>query len=413
MKVITCEIAWHNKEPVYSLDFQHNVEGKINRLASAGVDSTVRISGHIEDVFDICWTTDGSYMVSGSVDNTAIMWDVNKGKKTAKTYRMFHDDSMKSFFRRPTFTPDGSLLLTPAGCIESGENVTNTTYIFSRKNLKRPIAHLLCPAKASLAVRCCPIFFELRPPVNKGESSQKSTLLIDLPYRLVFAVASEDSVILYDTQQSFPFGYISNIHYHTLSDISWSKDGSFLAISSTDGYCSFVTFEKDELGTPLKEKPVFKMQSPTIVEKKVKKVLANRVASPSPRAADGSPAQRGADLGAPGTLLHSRTPGGTASAGKDSPPALQDIKCALQTPITEERKQSGGQGGRPNQPRRITLNTLEAWSKSSAPTPRRISLIPVKSSSADPAQAVSVSPPPGTGIVTHGEECCEITALQG
>uniref|UniRef100_H3APF5 Chromatin assembly factor 1 subunit B n=1 Tax=Latimeria chalumnae TaxID=7897 RepID=H3APF5_LATCH len=500
MKVITCEIAWHNKEPVYSLDFQHNVEGKINRLASAGVDSTVRnvknmlkgslvllvqqkhvsgafylkaslffsfpdsgqigqtltiglralhpqhilgcqpvqsttqnpynnnvfkkikaISGHIEDVFDICWTTDGSYMVSGSVDNTAIMWDVNKDKSikllnenkirfvslswnvralylahlwrdyslvlsspqrqrnffkwnkpvhekgregNAKTYRMFHDDSMKSFFRRPTFTPDGSLLLTPAGCIESGENVTNTTYIFSRKNLKRPIAHLLCPAKASLAVRCCPIFFELRPPVNKGESSQKSTLLIDLPYRLVFAVASEDSVILYDTQQSFPFGYISNIHYHTLSDISWSKDGSFLAISSTDGYCSFVTFEKDELGTPLKEKPVFKMQSPTIVEKKVKKVLANRVASPSPRAADGSPAQRGADLGAPGTLLHSRTPGGTASAGKDSPPALQDIKCALQTPITEERKQSGGQGGRPNQPRRITLNTLEAWSKS-------------------------------------------------
>lgn len=26
---------------------------------------------------------------------------------------MFHDDSMKSFFRRLSFTPDGSLLLTP------------------------------------------------------------------------------------------------------------------------------------------------------------------------------------------------------------------------------------------------------------------------------------------------------------
>lgn len=45
--------------------------------------------------------------------------------------------------------------------------------------------------------------------------------LISLPYRLVFAVASEDSVLLYDTQQLFPFGYVSNIHYHTLSDISW------------------------------------------------------------------------------------------------------------------------------------------------------------------------------------------------
>lgn len=44
MKVITCEIAWHNKEPVYSLDFQHGTDGKINRLASAGVDTAVRVS---------------------------------------------------------------------------------------------------------------------------------------------------------------------------------------------------------------------------------------------------------------------------------------------------------------------------------------------------------------------------------
>lgn len=45
--------------------------------------------------------------------------------------------------------------------------------------------------------------------------------LVHLPYRVVFAVASEDSVLFYDTQQLFPFGYVSNIHYHTLSDISW------------------------------------------------------------------------------------------------------------------------------------------------------------------------------------------------
>lgn len=36
--------------------------------------------GHIEDVYDISWTRDGNFMVSGSVDNTAIMWDVTKGK---------------------------------------------------------------------------------------------------------------------------------------------------------------------------------------------------------------------------------------------------------------------------------------------------------------------------------------------
>lgn len=43
--MITCEIAWHNKEPVYSLDFQHGATWKIHRLASAGVDTAVRVNG--------------------------------------------------------------------------------------------------------------------------------------------------------------------------------------------------------------------------------------------------------------------------------------------------------------------------------------------------------------------------------
>ena len=42
-----------------------------------------------------------------------------------------------------------------------------------------------------------------------------------LPYRVVFAVATEDSVVLYDSQQTLPLVFLSNIHYHTLSDLSW------------------------------------------------------------------------------------------------------------------------------------------------------------------------------------------------
>lgn len=45
--------------------------------------------------------------------------------------------------------------------------------------------------------------------------------IFQLPYRMVFAVASEDSIFLYDTQQTLPFGLVSNVHYHTLSDLTW------------------------------------------------------------------------------------------------------------------------------------------------------------------------------------------------
>uniref|UniRef100_A0A8D2MAK0 CAF1B/HIR1 beta-propeller domain-containing protein n=1 Tax=Zonotrichia albicollis TaxID=44394 RepID=A0A8D2MAK0_ZONAL len=332
MKVITCEIVWHNKEPVYSLDFQHGADGRINRLASAGVDTAVRVSWgwdgdgrgvgvltqniglvllskilawfHYQNIRLVSlpkywgWKNEGGVRWGQallvlrvySTQTKRVAFNVTKmpsgsgAEGEVRSFRMFHDDSMKSFFRRLSFTPDGSYLLTPAGCVESGENVTNTTYVFSRNNLKRPVGHLPCPGKGTLAVRCCPVFFELRGASAAG-------MEWGLPYRLVFAVASEDSVLFYDTEQSFPFGYVSNIHYHTLSDISWSSDGSFLAISSTDGYCSFVTFEEDELGVPLKEKPQIPVRTPagTAADKKAKKSQSHKVISPGSRLPEGTP----------------------------------------------------------------------------------------------------------------------------
>jgi chromatin assembly factor 1 subunit B len=40
-----------------------------------------------------------------------------------KTTRIFHDESLLSFFRRPWFSPDGSLFLTPTGQIPKSENI--------------------------------------------------------------------------------------------------------------------------------------------------------------------------------------------------------------------------------------------------------------------------------------------------
>lgn len=37
--------------------------------------------GHLEDVYDLCWSVDSNFLISGSVDNTAIVWDVQKGEE--------------------------------------------------------------------------------------------------------------------------------------------------------------------------------------------------------------------------------------------------------------------------------------------------------------------------------------------
>lgn len=54
-----------------------------------------------------------------------------------KSNRIFHDDTMRSFFRRLTFSPDGELLIIPAGCVEQETKVINATFVCSRYKLNK------------------------------------------------------------------------------------------------------------------------------------------------------------------------------------------------------------------------------------------------------------------------------------
>lgn len=65
---------------------------------------------------------------------------------------------------------------------------------------------------------------------------------------MIFAVGTDHDVILYDTQQAAPFAHLQQIHYTRLTDLTWSPDGLLLIASSTDGYCSLITFVPGELG---------------------------------------------------------------------------------------------------------------------------------------------------------------------
>ena len=70
-----------------------------------------------------------------------------------------------------------------------------------------------------------------------------------LPYRIVYAVATQDAVQVYDTQQQKPLCVVSNLHYATFTDLTWSSDGQTLLMTSSDGFCSALTFAPGELGT--------------------------------------------------------------------------------------------------------------------------------------------------------------------
>lgn len=309
-----------------------------------------------------------------------------------QTIKLYGDANSTPFFRRLCWSTDGSLLLTPAGLWEdpyaavapssSSTGVKKdkkdkdkaaaqateprpTVYIYSRANVARPpVAHLPGHRTTSIAIRFCPVLFELRggrrasaarEAVGGGEADEdegarrielgaevkdveldgsadnnskedkgkgkgkgrardegddKPHSVFDLPYRMVYAVATLDSVYLYDTQQAGPIAMFGNLHYAPFTDLTWcalplppslsraaltpdaprirSVDGQTLVISSQDGYCSVVAFEPGELGTPCAD------QRPWAVS----------AAAPAPAPATSAPAHQHAAHGSPTKAEH-------------------------------------------------------------------------------------------------------------
>ncbi|TFK73115.1 hypothetical protein BDN72DRAFT_814927 [Pluteus cervinus] len=65
-----------------------------------------------------------------------------------------------------------------------------------------------------------------------------------LPYRMLFAVVTMDTVTIYDTQQAGPICLLTKLHYDEFTDMSWSPDGQCLILTSRDGYCTIVIFDE-------------------------------------------------------------------------------------------------------------------------------------------------------------------------
>lgn len=144
---------------------------------------------------------------------------------------LFHDESLNTFFRRLAWSPEGSLLAVPAGVYReyAGQTPQHATYVYARGHWGCPLLSLPCPSKASTVVRFCPRLFKLKQqqqdtdgggsdggseegaaavPAASGaaaggggnSSSSGCVNALGLPYRMVLAVATMDSVLLYDMQ---------------------------------------------------------------------------------------------------------------------------------------------------------------------------------------------------------------------
>lgn len=172
-----------------------------------------------------------------------------------RSHRLFLDDiEYLAFTRRLAWSPDGSVLLTPAGCYQDLKQVPRsatysyTVYGFSRHQLSEPAFMLPGLTQYATCIRFSPYLYKLTD-LEPG--------LLALPYQMIFAVGTTDQIILFSTQDTKPLAVIGNIHYSTINDLTWTSDGKLLA-SSSDGYVSIVISNeiKGLERLPIEEVPV-------------------------------------------------------------------------------------------------------------------------------------------------------------
>lgn len=65
------------------------------------------LRGHVEDVYDLSWSPDSSSLVSASLDNSVILWNVQKGKKIALL-----QDYQRGFPQGVTWDPNNKFIAT-------------------------------------------------------------------------------------------------------------------------------------------------------------------------------------------------------------------------------------------------------------------------------------------------------------
>ncbi|KAF9678989.1 hypothetical protein SADUNF_Sadunf07G0093500 [Salix dunnii] len=257
----TCDFYWklHENVIIFALVVNFlialvSVLGSVHQL----------LDGHFHYVQGVAWDPLAKYIASISSDRTCRVY-VNKPQTKTKgaekmnyvsqhvimkaeqqmstKTHLFHDETLPSFFRRLAWSPDGSFLLVPAGMDLNRKCCsTSETWIMSNRNLLLPAVMLPGASKPVVAVRFCPVPFSLRGLASDG--------LFKLPYRLIFAVATLNSLYIYDTESVPPIAILAGLHYAAITDISWSSNAQYLALSSRDGYCTLVEFEANELGSP-------------------------------------------------------------------------------------------------------------------------------------------------------------------
>jgi len=124
--------------------------------------------------------------------------------------------------RRAAWSPDGLFAVVPAGLYQKSAASAPfyVSHVLARRNPTKSFALLPSGRKPSIAVRFCPVLYKLSRNADKEAVAagvptpeklfatpqkvvpeQDAPTGFNIPYKMIFAVATSNSILLYDTEQ--------------------------------------------------------------------------------------------------------------------------------------------------------------------------------------------------------------------
>lgn len=218
-------------------------------LATASVDNTVVVwdveklpstvailKGHTGHVKGVTWDPVGKYLATQSADKTLRVWRTSDWGEEANVSEPFEECGGTTHVLRLDWSPDGQYLVSAHAMNGGGP----TAQILERDGWKFEkdfVGH----RKAVTCVRFNDNIFE-KHLEDVGKKAQYVCL----------AIGSRDrSLSVWLTSLKRPLFVIHDVFESSILDLAWSKDGLVLLACSMDGSIAAVVLSEKELGTPM------------------------------------------------------------------------------------------------------------------------------------------------------------------
>ncbi|KAH8072273.1 hypothetical protein JL721_3537 [Aureococcus anophagefferens] len=226
---------------------------------------------HSDDVYDVCWSPCGAYVLSGSIDGVVTIWhaEPRRAVKVVRDHAHYVQgvawDPLGTCFATASSDRTVKVYALPDKWAASKKPLAPKTVRFwgderarrRREKARKDAGDTETKEEPREGLFSSEIahasFFRRLQFAADGTALRRLRRRVPVLFRPAApparrALLCHDAFAVHDVRSGRPLAVGAGGHYAALTDGAWAPDGSALILASADGYLSFARFDPGELG---------------------------------------------------------------------------------------------------------------------------------------------------------------------